>query len=171
MDFALLRKVSTTLLQEFEMRTVLAAFTAVVVAACATTDSTAPSADAAFSKGSSGTTTASALGAIRVKCELRSGSGARSVISVDGNNLRPLNGKFSARVSSGANNASAPLQTAIGDEAEFDFNSQPNDIAAGAVAIPATFISVNAAGPDVQASILDANGALVVSGGADCRVR
>jgi hypothetical protein len=52
------------------------------------------------------TATASASGPVaRVRCEVRSN---RSKISVDGNDLRPLGGMFSARVRSGANTAHCP---------------------------------------------------------------
>jgi hypothetical protein len=105
---------------------------------------------------------------VRVRCELRSGQ--RSKISVDGNNLRPLNGRWSAVVRSGVNVASASAQTAIGDEVEFDFDSAPDDIAAGAVAISRSFITPGA-GPDVTAQILNASGAAVASGSAECSVR
>jgi hypothetical protein len=106
--------------------------------------------------------------AVRVRCEVR--SGRRSRISVDGNNLTPLNGRFSALVRSGTNLAAAPAQTAIGDEVEFDFDSNPANIAAGATPIAVNFIQVMA-GPDVSARILNAAGNIVATGSADCTVR
>ena len=74
-------------------------------------------------------------GVARVRCELRTG---RSRISVDGNNLAP--GSYRARVTSGGASVDAPAQAAVGDEVEFDFDSDGGDIAAGATAIPADFI-------------------------------
>jgi hypothetical protein len=112
-----------------------------------------------------------AAGTLRLRCEVRTTGGARSKISVDGNNLSPLGGTWSARVSSGANSAAAPATRGIGDEVEFDFSSLPNDIAAGATPIARNFIIVNPSGPDVRASILDAAGNVVVSAAADCRTR
>lgn len=122
--------------------------------------------DAAASVATGGGTAAAT---IRIRCEKRL-SPARSRISVDGNNLTPLGGVFSARVRSGGVTVAAPADTAIGDEVEFDFDSDPGNIAAGATPIPAGFIVV-AAGPDVQAQILNAAGVVVVAGGVDCRVR
>lgn len=90
---------------------------------------------------------------------------------MDGNNLVPLNGTFRAGVRSGGVTVAHPALQAIGDEVEFDFSSDPNDIAAGAQPIASDYIKVNAAGPDVEARIVDATGATVAQGGADCRVR
>ena len=112
-----------------------------------------------------------AAGTLRLRCELRTGSGARSKISVDGNNLSPRNGTWTATIASGSNMAAAPATQGVGDEVEFDFSSQPNDVAAGAVRIARNFIVINPSGPDVQASILDAAGNVVVSASADCRTR
>jgi hypothetical protein len=142
--------------------------TLLLAAACAadlpTGSSAEPSRESNVTTPTEGT---SAGGAVRVRCEVGRN---RSKISVDGNNLRPLGGRFSARVRSGANSASAPLATAIGDEAEFDFDSDPGDIAAGAVAIAPTFIRTGA-GADVVGEILDPAGVVVASGSADCRAR
>ncbi|MBK8250390.1 MAG: hypothetical protein IPK85_23790 [Gemmatimonadetes bacterium] len=122
-----------------------------------------PSTDLAVSGGSS-----IAAATARVRCEVR--TGRRSKISVDGNNLA-IGGSYSARVRSGANTAASPAAAAVGDEAEFDFDSNPADIAQGATAIARTFITVQASGPDVMADILSASGVVVASGAADCRVR
>jgi len=111
--------------------------------------------------------TSGGAGLARVRCEVRSG---RSKVSVDGNNLRPLGGSFSARIAAGGNVATAPAQNAVGDEAEFDFDSAPDDIAAGAVAIPANFIA-RAAGSTVTGEILDAAGTIVATATGACRVR
>lgn len=102
---------------------------------------------------------------LRLRCEVR--TRGRSKISVDGKNLAA--GSYQASVMSGGNNAISGLQAAIGDEVEFDFDSDPDNIAAGATPIPATFISSGA--PSVTADILDANGQTVVTGSASCRVR
>jgi hypothetical protein len=90
---------------------------------------------------------------LRLRCETRA-TPARSKISVDGNNLVPQNAVYSAQVTSGGATVSHPPVTAVGDEAEFDFDSNPRDVAAGARAIPANFIK----GGSVTAVILDANG-------------
>ncbi len=102
---------------------------------------------------------------LRLRCEQRS---SRSKISVDGKDLFPQNAMYSARVISGNNQATHTPLTAVGDEVEFDFDSDPGDIAAGAKAIPANFIT----GGSVQAAIFDANGQIVVGPvTAACRVR
>ncbi len=144
---------------------------ALVLAACSAADSVVAPAAPGLSNGVGSTANATAAATLRLRCELRRTSGARSVVSVDGNNLTPLNGMWAARISSGANSASAPLMRGIGDEVGFDFSSLPNDIAAGAVPIARNFITVNATGPDVSATILDALGNVVATASADCRVR
>jgi hypothetical protein len=100
---------------------------------------------------------------IRIRCERRAN---RSRVSVDGNNLRPLNGAFRARVRSGPNSVTSGPRRAVGDEVEFDFDSNPNDIAAGATRIGPRFI----VGGRVTAQILR-NGNVVRSGAAICTVR
>lgn len=99
---------------------------------------------------------------LRVQCEKRAD---RSVISVDGRNL--ARGNYAAQVVSGGNAASSTLRPSVGDEAEFDFSSQPADIAAGATAIAASFIS----GGSVTGKIVDAAGNTVISDTVACRVR
>jgi hypothetical protein len=101
-------------------------------------------------------------GIVSVRCEQASG---RSKISVDGNNLRP--GAYQARIVSGANSAAAPAKTSVGDEVEFDFDSNPNDVAAGAVRIPAGFIQNGR----VQGDLLDASGVMVATAVGDCSAR
>jgi predicted small secreted protein len=105
--------------------------------------------------------------AARVRCEV---SASRSKVSVDGNNLRPLNGVFTARIQSGSHTATAGALQAMGDEVEFDFDSNANDIAEGATAIARNFIQVSA-GADVTGEILNPAGAVVASGTAECLVR
>src|SRR6266849_7614112 len=77
---------------------------------------------------------------VRVRCEKRAD---RSKISVDGNDLVPANGQFTARATSGGNTARSGAQTAVAGEAEFDFDSNANDVAAGATRISASFIQRN----------------------------
>ena len=111
---------------------------------------------------------------VRVRCEKR--GTARSKISVDGNDLLP--GSYRARVTSGANSATSGAQQAVGDQAEFDFDSDAGDIAAppageGATPIGANFITITA-GPnnDVKGEIFSgatATGTAVVSSSVDCR--
>lgn len=72
---------------------------------------------------------------VEVRCEKR---GSRSKASVDGSNLQ--SGQYRAILKSGTRTASSPSDQTIGDEVEFDFDSNPNDIAEGATAIPASFI-------------------------------
>ena len=156
----------------FTLRTLLnttaTLMTVATVAACASNDSpTAPIAEPAVLAADGG---AGILATIRVRCELRR-SGPRSDISVDGNNLRPLNARWSARVRSGGVIVNHPVVQGVGDEAEFDFSSDPGDIGAGAQPIPGNYIKVNPTGPDVFAQILDASGRAVVTGAADCLVR
>lgn len=105
----------------------------------------------------------SANATVRVRCEVRSD---RSKISVDGNGL--ATGTYQARVTSGANMATAPAQQTIGDQVEFDFDSDAGDIAAGATAIAADFIQ--GAPPQVTGAILTLGGSVVVEATADCTV-
>jgi hypothetical protein len=101
---------------------------------------------------------------IRVKCEVRDTS--RSKVSVDG---AGLSGKYFARVYSGGIWKSSRVKAANSShEVEFDFDSNSNDIKAGATAIPATYIK----GGKVVGSIRRAGtNALIGSVGAACRVR
>ena len=100
---------------------------------------------------------------IRVQCEKRGST--RSKISVDGRGLTA--GLYTAHVISGSNAAdSAEAVMAVGGEAEFDFDSNPKDIAAGATAIAKNFIQGNVTG-----QILDEDGFVVASATVACRVR
>ncbi|MFQ5994556.1 MAG: hypothetical protein ACE5K1_05635 [Acidiferrobacterales bacterium] len=103
---------------------------------------------------------------IRVKCEKRDDrskiSDERSKISVDGKNL--FGNRFSTEVMSGSNTATSSLQAPVGDEAEYDFDSAPDNIAAGAVLIPANFIQ----GGQVTGKILNEDGYTVVSDYVRC---
>ena len=106
----------------------------------------------------------SANATVTVKCEVRSN---RSKISVDGNDL--ANGSYQASAVSGANTATAPAHQTIGDEVEFDFDSDGGDIAAGATAIAADFIQGTP--PQVTGTILTLGGNVVVQATVDCIVR
>ncbi len=100
---------------------------------------------------------------IRVRCETQV-SPPRSKISIDGRGLR---GNYHAVAKSGTNRAVSPAQRAVGGEVEFDFDSDPGDIQAGATPISATFIQNGS----VVGKILNASGVVVVQGSATCRVR
>jgi hypothetical protein len=109
----------------------------------------------------------SVSGLLRLRCERRTG---RSKISVDGNNLAPRNGTFRARVKAAGGTVTSRAKRAIGDEAEFDFDSNPNDIAQGATRISSTFIA-RRSGPDVVGEILNAQGQVVGRAGVECLFR
>ena len=100
---------------------------------------------------------------VRVRCEVRAD---RSKISVDGDNL--ATGTYQAMVTSGANTATAAAQQTIGDQVEFDFDSDAGDIAAGATAIAADFIQGTP--PQVTGAILTLGGSVIVQATADCEV-
>lgn len=102
----------------------------------------------------------------RVKCEVRDD---RSKISVDGRDLAPAGGDFKAAVESGANLQMSGVETAIGDEAEFDFDSDADDVADGATQIGADFIQGTPA--LVTGTIRTANGAFVAAATVQCRDR
>ena len=108
-----------------------------------------------------------AQGAIRVQCE-RQASPARSKISVDGNNLVPQNGAFQARVTAAGGSVTSPTRQAAGDEVEFDFDSNPNDVAEGATAILPTLIAARASA-DVLGEILNSQGQVVAGQGVECQ--
>lgn len=91
---------------------------------------------------------------ILVTCEKRQ---TRSKISVKAKHLSPSD--YSATVSSGDNTAGTALQSAVGDEAEFDFDSQMDDISEGATEISPDFIQDDT----VSANLLDGEGNVVAS--------
>lgn len=101
-----------------------------------------------------------ASAAIRVKCETRSD---RSRASVDGSNL--ASGLYAARITSGANTATSPQEPTVGDEVEFDFDSNRRDIRQGATPIAKNFIVNNT----VTGSLLDASGNVLESKTVSCR--
>jgi hypothetical protein len=106
-------------------------------------------------------------GSIRLRCERRSD---RSKISVDGRDLSPRGGTFRARVRAAGGTATSGTRRAVGDEVEFDFDSDPGDVREGATRIAASFIRARA-GADVVAELLNLAGNVVASRGADCEFR
>ncbi|HET8834566.1 MAG TPA: hypothetical protein VFN08_07540, partial [Gemmatimonadales bacterium] len=110
---------------------------ATVVTACADTPSGPSSSPAVESQSPALATTATpaAVGAtIRLRCERRSN---RSRISVDASGLVPSTGRFRARVTAAGGTATSPLKRAVAGQDEFDFDSNPNDVRAGATQISA----------------------------------
>ena len=101
---------------------------------------------------------------IRLRCERRAD---RSRISVDGRNLTPRGGSFRARVRAAGGTATSGPQPAVGGEAEFDFDSNRNDVRAGATRIAVTFVR-RRAGPDVVAEILNAQSRVVATRSGEC---
>lgn len=97
---------------------------------------------------------------LRVKCETRSD---RSRGSVDGKNLG--SGNYFAMFKSGANSATSPLEHTVGDEVEFDFDSNRRDIRQGATPIAKNFI-VNG---QATGELYDEAGNLVASKTVNCR--
>jgi hypothetical protein len=97
---------------------------------------------------------------VDVKCETRSN---RSKASVDGKNL--ASGNYSAVLVSGPNTAQSPSEPTVGDEVEFDFDSNARDIRQGATAIKPTFIVNNRA----TGKLLNASGQVVAQRTVTCR--
>lgn len=107
--------------------------------------------------------TASAAVTVTVSCEKRSD---RARISVDAAGL--ARGNYYAVATSGTNGAQSLPQAARRGEVQADFDSNPNDIAAGATAIAANFI---VDGKVTGTIVSAATGAEVGSATASCRVR
>ena len=103
-----------------------------------------------------------ASAALRVTCETRPD---RSRASVDGSNL--ASGNYSAMLVSGGNSAQSELKHTVGDEVEFDFDSNRRDIRQGATPIGKHFI----VGGQATGKLLDANGNTVASKTVTCRNR
>ncbi|MGM9487148.1 hypothetical protein [Ideonella sp. YS5] len=103
-----------------------------------------------------------ASAALRVTCEVRSD---RSRASVDGSNL--ASGNYSAVLVSGANSAQSLPKHTVGDEVEFDFDSNRRDVRQGATEIAKNFI-VNG---QATGKLLNANGNVVASKTVNCRQR
>jgi hypothetical protein len=100
---------------------------------------------------------------LRVTCEKRA---SRSKASVDGSDL--ASGQYRAVLRSGTHIARSGWQAAVGDEAEFDFDSRPADIAEGATAIAPDFIVDGR----VKGHLVDASGTRVTPVvTAICRIR
>jgi hypothetical protein len=97
---------------------------------------------------------------VRVRCESEPG---RSKASVDGNDLAP--GKYRAVLTSGDHQAKSPLQKAVGDEAEFDFDSNRKDVREGATKISRNFIVDDMA----TGAILDVDGNTVAQDTVHCK--
>jgi hypothetical protein len=149
----------------------LAVLAVLGLGACADAPSSPSSDPAAAAVGADNVGPAIVVGteaaSIRLRCERR---GSRSKISVDGRGLTPRTGRFRARVTAAGGTATSPLERAVAGEAEFDFDSNPNDVAAGATRIAATFIRAQA-GPDVTTRILNASGQVVATQNAECSFR
>jgi hypothetical protein len=96
---------------------------------------------------------------LRLRCEARTG---RSKVSVDGDNLVP--GSYRASVRSGGNTITSNPMTTRGNEVEFDFDSNPGDIAAGAVRIPPDFIQ----GGRVEAILVTTSGMAIANTVSAC---
>jgi hypothetical protein len=130
---------------------------------CSSIDSYSKNKDSDYvdDSNSSNLITTNANANIKVKCEIRSD---RSRISVDGNNL--IMGKYYVTVKSTNNSATTSLKSTIGDEVEFDFDSAPDDIATGDIAISADFLDT-----EVSAVIFDASGIEVVKGSSTCLIK
>jgi len=73
-------------------------------------------------------------------------------------------------VTSSGGTLTSAAHRAVGGEDEFDFDSNPNDIRAGATRIAANFITARS-GPDVVARILNASGVVVATASADCAIQ
>lgn len=98
------------------------------------------------------------------KCEKRNNP-QRSRISVEARDLVP-GAVYSATIISGANSVVASVAANTGGDAEYDFDSNPNDIFAGATAISSNFIGIS-----VNASVTDALGNVVESGSVQCKIK
>jgi hypothetical protein len=140
---------------------------AAVLTACADTPSGPSSPASVESQTPAAAVTPSAIATIRLRCERRSN---RSRISVDASGLTPATGRFRARVTAAGGTVTSPLKRAVGGQDEFDFDSNPNDVAAGATRIPATFIRARS-GPDVVARVLNAAGVVVATRSGECVIR
>lgn len=99
---------------------------------------------------------------IRVQCEKRSN---RSKVSVDGSNLAA--GNYSAKITSGSNTKTSASKPAVGDEIEFDFDSDRNDVAAGATRISGSFIQNG----QVTGELINEKGFTIISSTSSCRIK
>jgi len=110
------------------------------------------------------TTTLPSAGILRVRCERRAD---RSQVSVDGQNLAA--GSYGARIVSGGTLAVAAPRPTVGDEVEHDFDSAPDDVAAGATPIAPDFLAGSPV--SVTGELLDAGGAVVLQATVACDLR
>ena len=108
-----------------------------------------------------GSATAAAA-TLRVRCEVRSN---RSKISVDGKRIKSTGSVTAVVTNTGGSSVTADPKPIVLKQVEFDFDSDDDDIADGATAIPADFIDRN--NPHVTASIPE----LGLSKTATCKVR
>lgn len=99
---------------------------------------------------------------VRVTCEVRPD---RAKVSVDAKGLAA--GSYSTQAVSGGSMAAAPAQAAQRGELESDYDSNPADVRAGAVAIPVGFVQ----GGMVTGKVVDAAGNTVIADTVACRVR
>lgn len=97
-----------------------------------------------------------------LKCEKRS-SPERSKISVEAGDLTP-GALYTATVSSGGNVAMATVAADPGGDARYDFDSNANDVFAGATNIASNFINGS-----VTATVTNAVGAEIDSDTVGCR--
>lgn len=111
--------------------------------------------------------TSASAATIQVQCEQRGLE--RSRISVDAKALSalPHGLMLKAQAVSGANVATTVAQPLRGDQVEFDFDSNPRDIALGATAIPSDFI----VGGNVTGKIMLPDGSTLIADTVACRVR
>jgi len=103
-----------------------------------------------------------AAATLRVRCEVRSN---RSKISVDGKRIKSTGSVTAVVTNTGGSSVTADPKPIVLKQVEFDFDSDDDDIADGATAIPADFIDRN--NPHVTASIPE----LGLSKTATCKVR
>jgi hypothetical protein len=100
--------------------------------------------------------------AAELRCRAENRNDTRSRISVDVKNL--ASGQYRAAVSSGGGTATSPLQATIGDEVQFDFDSNRKDILAGATPIAANFVNGT-----TTAEVRNASNVLIISGPCSAR--
>lgn len=109
---------------------------------------------------------------VETKCKVRTD---RSKISVDAEGL--LKGSYYAEVTSGDQTVSSKLTdiqvvSSSGDEVEFDFDSNPNDISEGATAIAPDFIKDRTVlGAIFKTTDNGATGTLVEDDRSKCQVK
>ena len=89
-----------------------------------------------------------ASGTLRVRCEVRSN---RSKISVDGKKIKSTGSVTATVTNTDGISITALAKPIVLKEAEFDFDSDDGDIAAGATSIPSDFIGLGT--PRVTAEI------------------